>query len=352
MRNLSSTAAMVVYCLLLAVSVLLILTVPAAWQAAPIAALILIALLGVVRAYRWGLRHAGLNAAGRDQLVTACQSGNVDEIMVCLSRLPMDSVVANLVRMCADLWNSRQAAEKALTELQTQLQHLRDAPPIGLDTADQETTFRALDEELARLREAIEGGIAHAVRAGEIARDSGSHVDNALTATQEAEGGARTLSEQSQEMKRVFEELTDQARQIATLIGGIQDVAKRTNLLALNAAIEAARAGEAGRGFAVVADEVRELSTQANSSSEQIARVTQTLFGKASEAADGMSQSLASIEQVIASTASVANSIGMVKAGAAVRAEVVKKASEQFRIQLEHCGALHQQVDTALQRLA
>lgn len=352
MRNLRFSTAMTVYGLILAIPTTLTLLAPPSWQMIPLLGVCLVALAAAIKAYRLGQRNGGLDAAGKARLVAACQRGGEDDLHAILSKLPADGTLSPIVHSLVEVWRGRRSIEASLAGIEAQLSSLQNAPMSGLDAAEQETTFRRLNDELARLKEAIEGGIAHAVRAGEIARGSSAHVDNALTATQEAEGGAQVLSGQSQDMKRVFEELTEQARQIGLIVGSIQDVAKRTNLLALNAAIEAARAGEAGRGFAVVADEVRQLSDQANASSEQIAAITKALFGKASEAADGITESLASIDQVIAATLSVASSIHEVKAGAAIRAEVVKKASEQFRIQLEHCGNLHQQVETALQRLA
>ena len=59
-----------------------------------------------------------------------------------------------------------------------------------------------------------------------------------------------------------MQEIAISSKQIAEIIGAIEDIASQTNLLALNAAIEAARAGESGKGFAVVAEEVRYLAEQ------------------------------------------------------------------------------------------
>lgn len=83
---------------------------------------------------------------------------------------------------------------------------------------------------------------------------------------EQAINGGTVVAEAVQAMQAIDES----SRQIADILGVIDEIAFQTNLLALNAAVEAARAGEHGRGFAVVAAEVRVLAQRSASSAREI----------------------------------------------------------------------------------
>ncbi len=115
-------------------------------------------------------------------------------------------------------------------------------------------------------------------------QDVASNAAEAAAASQQADdvalSGERVVTEtidKNQQLaahlidaKEAIGELSQDSKDIGSILDVIRDISDQTNLLALNAAIEAARAGNYGRGFAVVADEVRTLAQRTNDSTEEI----------------------------------------------------------------------------------
>src|SRR6202007_3390838 len=118
--------------------------------------------------------------------------------------------------------------------------------------ASLEETAAALDEITATVR-----------RTAEVANEARDLVST-----------SKTDAERSGDVVRqtvgAMDGIETSSRQIANIIGVIDEIAFQTNLLALNAGVEAARAGDAGKGFAVVAQEVRELAQRSARAAKEI----------------------------------------------------------------------------------
>ena len=92
------------------------------------------------------------------------------------------------------------------------------------------------------------------------------------------------ISEVTSQTAKAVDNLGEKSNEIGQIVDVITGIATQTNLLALNAAIEAARAGEQGRGFAVVAEEVRKLAEQSSGSAAQIAALVANIQSETKQA--------------------------------------------------------------------
>jgi methyl-accepting chemotaxis protein len=158
-------------------------------------------------------------------------------------------------------------------------------------TEQQAASLEETAAAMEQLNATVEQNTAHAQLANRLAQQ----------ASRTAGSGRETVSAITTRMQ----EIADSARQMANIIGMIDDIAFQTNILALNAAVEAARAGEAGRGFAVVASEVRQLAQRSAGAAKQIGTLIRAATEQAQAGAELVHQTENAMADIVASVAKV-----------------------------------------------
>ncbi len=157
----------------------------------------------------------------------------------------------------------------------------------------------------------------------ETSEETGKHVrqvahsaDHLLHSMQQMGDQARTsatiignATQQAKRTNHIVAALSGAAEEIGTVVRLIHGIAEQTNLLALNATIEAARAGEAGKGFAVVASEVKNLASQTTRATEDITHQIQAIQTSASLAVTAIQEITGVVEQVGGLTDAISSSI-------------------------------------------
>ncbi|CAM4259665.1 PAS domain-containing methyl-accepting chemotaxis protein [Vreelandella rituensis] len=125
-----------------------------------------------------------------------------------------------------------------------------------------------------------------AASAEEISSTVAHSAENAQLASDASSGNSREVEEAGRIMQTLgqsMQDITQQANNMASIVGTIDSIAFQTNILALNASVEAARAGQHGRGFAVVAQEVRKLASQSADAAQQVQTLIQQTQGSIKE---------------------------------------------------------------------
>lgn len=156
-------------------------------------------------------------------------------------------------------------------------------------------------------------------KVGKMAVDLSISLNGIIDSSTSLMSASEQLSATAQELSGNTSGISNDIREMDTVIELIREVSDQTHLLGLNAAIEAARAGEQGRGFNVVAGEIRKLASKTNNSvldiSIKLKKIQQTVLEFSSQ-----------IQQISAVTQHQASSLGEITA----RIEKIGSMSEEL----------------------
>ena len=223
--------------------------------------------------------------------------------------------------------------------------HLLNADSARLSSVAQQTgnSINQQDKETASVAESVQGMLD---KVRHVAESAGNAVTAAQQADTEANLGMavvrdtitsiHSVADEVGHAAQVIAELEGDSRNIGTILETIKGIADQTNLLALNAAIEAARAGEQGRGFAVVADEVRKLSQSTQEATARIQAMIEQLQVKALAAVKVMEEGRQRVDASVDQAANAGTSLEKItRAVASIRdmnGEIASSATDQLNV--------------------
>lgn len=153
-----------------------------------------------------------------------------------------------------------EAISQVATGAQSQADHLQECTLLLSDVTGYIKETASISDEIASdAMQAENDGKA----GSSIVHQLNTHSENFL--------------ELAQSLISEIQDASKQSKQINSIVETIQEIAGSTDLLALNAAIESARAGEAGRGFSVVASEVRKLAERSKNEALRIQQLVKSM---------------------------------------------------------------------------
>lgn len=199
----------------------------------------------------------GALAASCNQMV-----GNLRELLTKIQK-STEQVAAS----SEELTSSADQSAQVTTKVAQSITDVADASDRQVEAVRASTdVIGRMSESVGQVAENIKASAEQAKTAAGTAQQGSGFINKAVDQMGSIE---KTVNRSAE----VVTALGERSKEIGQIVATISGIASQTNLLALNAAIEAARAGEMGKGFAVVAEEVRKLAEQSQEAAKQIAEL-------------------------------------------------------------------------------
>ncbi|HEV8658255.1 MAG TPA: methyl-accepting chemotaxis protein, partial [Thermoanaerobaculia bacterium] len=207
------------------------------------------------------------------------------------SMLEMVASMEEVSRHTDTLWTSVEETASATHEMVSSISEV-DQNVVYLKNFVTETSA-----SMVQMSASIAQVETNAARSYDLTLAVADAAESGMKAVRETIEGMEQIRQSVIASNAVVSRLGERSVAIGRILNVIEDIAEQTNLLALNAAILAAQAGEYGRGFSVVATEIRELSERTASSTRDIANLIGAVQDEVKNALDTMSTGSTLVEE-------------------------------------------------------
>ena len=247
-----------------------------------------------------------------------------------------------LVKVIKDLSSTLSEINHVADTVASNASQLSDgAQAITEGATDQASSVQELQSTIANVADQVDMNAHNANKANKMAEAVGHQIIES--------------NNQVQQIVSAMEVITENSKQISSIINTIDEIASSTNLLALNASIEAARAGEEGRGFAVVATQVGNLAAQSADAAKSSGELIIQAINAVEEGKKIVDDAAAKLMESVEKTKELVENINQISIASEQQAESLKQVSEaanQIAAVVEENTAMAEESSASSEELA
>jgi len=263
-------------------------------------------------------------------------------------RIPMDGKTGDLEQLCHGVNSLLENTSDLVTRVKNAVAQVH-AGAAEISKGNSNLSQRT-EEQASSLEETASSMEEMTSTVKQTADNAGQANQLAMAARQQADKGGSVVSAAVTAMNGI----NAQSKQIADIIGVIDEIAFQTNLLALNAAVEAARAGEQGRGFAVVATEVRNLAGRSATAAKEIKALIKDSVARVEAGSRLVDESGRTLEEIVGAVKKVTDIVAEIAAASREQSagiEQVNRAVMQMDETTQQNAALVEEAAAASQAI-